>query len=241
MSDFQPADGETPRSFPVIIAITALVLAVSSGIVNYRQNDLSALERNLRDTRDQLQLAKNDIADIRINTVQQLADAEQTIKGRSQLQAEKSRLADELAEARIRIQELENRVRRLDRGEEPDRTPSIATTAKASPTADKPASASEVTPATSDIDVYLNKPDADKTADIDAALVEAGFAPKHPAPSPKMSFANTTTVFYYSSQYKPMAAKLAGELTGAGLGKAIYRRGSSPFSANKLVVHIVLP
>lgn len=101
--------------FPMVIAITALVLALSSGIVNYRQNNLTEIESGLRDTRDQLQLAKNDIADMKARTLQQLVEAELTIRNRDKLLDEKDELIDQLSEANIRIKGLEQQVKDLDR------------------------------------------------------------------------------------------------------------------------------
>lgn len=219
-------ESRSPLPFHTVIAVTALVLAVSSAIVNYRQNDLSALERNMRDTRDQLQLAKNDISDIRLKTVQQLVDAELAIKQRQGLLDEKAKLADRLAEANIRIAELEAQVRRLDRGEQP-----VATVAKLSKTA-------MVTPAGCDLDLFVRSSEAGVREQLRDALAADGFEAQFPEPSKGMRFADVTTVFYYSTAFRPMAAKLVAKLSESG-ARVIMRRGSSPFAANKLVVHIV--
>ena len=101
--------------FPMLIAITALLLVLISGIVNYRQNNLASIESGLRDTRDQLQLAKNDIADMKVRTLQQLVEAELTIRNRDRLLDEKDELTDKLSDANSRIKELEQQVKELDR------------------------------------------------------------------------------------------------------------------------------
>ncbi|NWF38419.1 hypothetical protein F3F96_04660 [Mariprofundus sp. NF] len=140
----QPGESIRDIGFPMLIAITALLLVLISGIVNYRQNNLATIESGLRDTRDQLQLAKNDIADMKVRTLQQLVEAELTIRNRDRLLDEKDELSDKLSDANARIKELEEQVRELDRSLEskkkllakavkkPKTTAKKKTTAKAS-------------------------------------------------------------------------------------------------------------
>lgn len=109
-----PDNPNFSRNFPMVIAVTALVVVLVSGIVNYRQNNLASIESGLRDTRDQLQLAKNDIADMKVRTLQKLVEAELTIRNRDRLLDEKDELIDKLSEANIRIKELEEQVKALD-------------------------------------------------------------------------------------------------------------------------------
>jgi len=125
--------------FPMLIAITALLLVLISGIVNYRQNNLADIESGLRDTRDQLQLAKNDIADMKVRTLQQLVEAELTIRNRDKLLDEKDELSDKLSEADRRIKELEEQVRELDRALESKKNQLSSVTKKPTATANKKA------------------------------------------------------------------------------------------------------
>ncbi|NWF35311.1 hypothetical protein [Mariprofundus sp. KV] len=125
--------------FPMLIAITALLLVLISGIVNYRQNNLADIESGLRDTRDQLQLAKNDIADMKVRTLQQLVEAELTIRNRDKLLDEKDELSDKLSEANRRIKELEEQVRELDRALESKKNQPSTVTKKPQATAKKKA------------------------------------------------------------------------------------------------------
>ncbi|PIP01625.1 MAG: hypothetical protein COW18_00410 [Zetaproteobacteria bacterium CG12_big_fil_rev_8_21_14_0_65_54_13] len=228
------------ENITVIIAITALVLALVSGVVNYRQNNLAGLESSLRDTKDQLQLAKNDITDIKMKTIQQLVDAELAIKGRDSLLQENSRLREALDDANTRVGDLEAQVRRLDNR----LTAGAASTSRAKTAAAKPETRGKVRPieataASVDLDIYNAQIAPELQQAVTQALAEKGFKGKYPAPSEKMSMADTTTVFYYDKSYKGLAESLLAVLTDVSKARVVLRKGSSPYPANKIIVHMI--
>jgi len=233
----------------MVIALTALVLALVSGVVNYRQNNLSSLESGLRDTKDQLQLAKNDIDDIKLKTIQQRVDAELAIKGQDKLKQENRRLQEALSDANARVMQLEARIRKLDNRLTGKTSPRQRKTYVAEPkrvmVAAQPKAKSPLqtvrkpSPATADLDLYTSNIAPSLLTAMTEKLSEHRFHAKFPAPSAKMSMATTTTVFYYDRSYKRVANDLLSVLSDVSKKRVILRRGSSPFAKNKIVVHLV--
>ena len=242
-------DGSKPeRSFPLIIAITALVLAVTSGVVNYRQNNLSGLESSLRDTRDQLQLAKNDITDIRMKTVQQLVDAEFAIKNQQQLKDDNARLKESLAESARRIGELEEQIKRMDHQlvRAKSRLKSVRKKPAAKKTAAKNNAARHISAnhttvlnASADLDIYTSKIAPSLQGKIGKLIASRGFKPEFPPQSASMQMTNSTTIFYYDIKYKGVAEDLMKAVSEITPGKVLIRKGASPYSANKIIAHII--
>ncbi len=229
-------NGKNEFYFPIIIAITALVLSLISGVVNYRQNNLANLESSLRDTRDQLQLAKSDIADIKMKTVQKLVDAEIAYKAQERLEDEKNELRLDLADAHERIGELETRIKSLDQALERKKV-----SPKISNMKSRAAGAATVvaTPETADVDIYTVDIEEALRQNIADGLGNKGFAAKFPAKRQSMSMANSTTVFYYNDSYKQVALQLVKDLSEMSKRKVILRKGASPFKKNKIVAHII--
>jgi len=248
--------------FPMVIAITALVIAIISGVINYRQNNLSNLESSLRDTRDQLQLAKSDIADIRMQTVQKLVDAELAYKAQERLEDEKNELRLDLSDAHDRIAELEAQVKNLDQTLEKKKH--VSKTRKAGKTTGPKQSGSTTTairdassksaghialsdneeaepatPGTADVDIYTLKIAKQLEQRIAENISKKGFTAKFPEKSKSMSMANTTTVFYYHAAYKNIALILVKEFSDMSGSKVTLRKGASPFKQNKIIVHII--
>jgi len=234
---------KTDRSFPMVIAITALILSITSGVVNYRQNNLTNLESSLRDTRDQLQLAKNDITDIKVKTIKQLVDAEFAIKNQQVVKKESSRLSEALADAKVRINELENQIRRMD---------SKLVSAKASLKAVKKkhgaAKAKAPKPtladlsaliAASDLDIYTHKIAPSLQQSLGEAMSNDGFKPEFPSRPAGMGLSRSTTVFFYDVTYKPVAEKLVKTLASITRGSIALRKGASPYPKNKIIVHMI--
>lgn len=229
------------QNMAVIIAITALVLALVSGVVNYRQNNLAGLESSLRDTKDQLQLAKNDLTDIKLKTIQQLVDAELAIKGQERLKKENSSLREKLDDAQARVADLEARIKKLDNrltARAARRSTPAATAPKGAAKPKTPASTS-ATAASADLDIYTANIAPALQQSLAQALVEKGFKGKYPPPSEKMSMANTTTIFYYDKSYKGVAESLLAILADITKAKVILRKGSSPYANNKIIVHMI--
>jgi len=233
------------QSFAIVIAVTALILAVASGVVNYRQNNLAGLESSLRDTKDQLQLAKNDITDIKMKTIQQLLDAELSVRGLGKLKQENSSLRQDLSDANARIAGLEIRTRQLD-----DKlTARNKKNSKSTPTAisKKPVAQQSATvnapkvadAATTDLDIYTLKTTPALRQEVTQALSRKGFKGKYLPPSGAMKMAGTTTVFYYDKDYKAVAESLLATLTAITRKKVVLKKGSSPYPPNKIIVHIV--
>ncbi|OIO69135.1 MAG: hypothetical protein AUJ57_09590 [Zetaproteobacteria bacterium CG1_02_53_45] len=225
--------------FPMIIAITALVLSLISGVVNYRQNNLANLESSLRDTRDQLQLAKSDIADIRMKTVQKMVDAEMAYKVQERLEDEKNELRLDLADARERINELETQVKSLDQALEKKKTTAHRAETASLSRGSSTGVASEARPETADVDIYTVNIAESQQQGITAELGKTGFAAKFPEKRKSMDMANRTTVFYYHDSYKHVAERLVKALGDVSSGKVLLRKGASPFGRNKIVVHII--
>jgi len=248
MSEDKLISEKNGLSFPLVIAITALILSLTSGIVNYRQNNLSNLESSLRDTRDQLQLAKNDITDIRMNTVQQLVDAELAIKNQGELKHENETLTEKLKESKIRMGELERQIKRMDHRiskrsyalkaakRKAAASPSKKkTAAKASPAAAK----SGASNASANVDIYIkNMTPALQNRIINAAK-EKGFKPTFPKLLDSMDLSKKTTVFYYNETYKEVARNLANIFMTSNNGEVVLRKGVSPYAANKIIVHLI--
>ncbi len=236
-------------SFPMIIAITALILSLTSGIVNYRQNNLSNLESSLRDTRDQLQLAKNDITDIRTTTVQQLVEAEIALKNQGQLKQQNSKLTEKLNESNIRMKELERQIRRMDhkitsqksalRAAKRKINKANATKKKTPKNVASKAGSSTATNASANIDIYTKQMGPSLQHSITNAIQAKGFKPKFPKLLASMSLTKKTTVFYYHDNYQKVAAKLANVLIASDIGEVILRKGVSPYSNNKIIVHLI--
>jgi len=238
------------NAFPLMVSLTALVLAVTSGVVNYRQNNLANLESSLRDTRDQLQLAKNDITDIKVKTINQLVDAEFAIKNQQHMKQENLRLGEELTDAKARVSELEGQIKRMDhklvnamaslkkRKKKAGRKKSIQKKpAKTKPVAAH-ASLSDMI-ASTDLDVYTRKIPASVQQSIGKVMNKDGYKVKFPEPSASMSFSDTTTVFYYDADYKAVAKQLATSLATVIHEHVSIRKGASPYPKNKIIAHII--
>lgn len=233
--------------FPMIIAITALTLSLISGVVNYRQNDLSNLESSLRDTRDQLQLAKSDIADIKMQTVQKLVDAELAYKAQERLEDEKNTLRLDLSDAHDRIAELETHVKNLDQKLEKSKQSAKdngnkAATKKTTVKTDKKQPknlAPAATAAAAELDIYTVKISTSLQQQIAESIGKKGFVATFPEKSKTMSMTDSTTVFYYDSSYRAVAKLLTDELTEMSGSSVTLRKGASPFSKNKIIVHII--
>jgi len=231
------------KSFSMVIAITALILAITSGVINYRQNNLTNLESSLRDTRDQLQLAKNDITDIQVKTVKQLVDAEFAVKHQQHLQIENSRLSEELADANARLSELEDQIRRMDHKLVSTKASLKAANKKqrhATSKVKKTASANlDVLSAASDLDVYTYKIALSLQQGIGKSISKGGFKAKFPVRPDSMALSRSTTVFYYDASYKSVAEKLVTSLATITKGNVLLRKGASPYPKNKIIVHLI--
>ena len=231
------------RFFPIIIAITALILSITSGVVNYRQNNLSNLESSLRDTRDQLQLAKNDITDIKVKTIKQLVDADFAIKNEQIVKKESGRLSEALADAKVRINELEDQIRRMD---------SKLVSAKASLKAVKKKHSAAKTKkpkptlanltaliAASDLDIYTQRIAPSLQQSLGKAISKDGFKPAFPSLPAGMDLAESTSVFFYDASYKSVAEKLVETLASITKGRISLHKGASHYPKNKIIVHII--
>lgn len=205
-NSLQESTVKTDRSFPMVIAITALILSITSGVVNYRQNNLTNLESSLRDTRDQLQLAKNDITDIKVKTIKQLVDAEFAIKNQQIVKKESGRLSEALADAKVRINELENQIRRMD-----NKLVSAKASLKAAKKKHGVAKAKTPKPtladltaliAASDLDVYTQRIAPSLQQSLGEAMGKDGFKPKFPSRPAGMGLSRSTTVFFYHADRK---------------------------------------
>jgi len=229
--------------FPMVIAITALILSIISGVVNYRQNNLTNLESSLRDTRVQLQLAKNDITDIKVKTIKQLVDAEFAMKNQQRIKDENSRLGEELTDANARLAELENQIRRMDSKLVSARASLKAAKKKhvaAKAKTPKPTSAKlTALVAASDLDVYTQRIAPSLQQNIGEAMDKSGFKAKFPSRPAGMGLSRATTVFYYDASYKAVAEKLVKSLASITRGNIALRKGASPYPDNKIIVHII--
>jgi len=235
---------KTNMTFPLLIALTALVLSLISGVVNYRQNNLSNLESSLRDTKDQLQLAKNDITDIRMKTMQQLVDAELAVKSQSQLQHENAKLSSRLKESAIRMRELETQIRRMDHkisAQAHDlRVAKKAGTKKKMPKKAKENSAANTASnALANVDVYVDKMESSQQQRLLAAMRKHGFKPKHLKLLESMHLSDKTTVFYYDASYKDIARNMVKALAAGSKGEVILKKGVSPYAKNKIIIHLI--
>jgi len=259
MSDHPMYEGatKTNHSFPVMIALTALVLALTSGVVNYRQNHLANLESSLRDTRDQLQLAKNDITDIKLKTIKQLVDADFAIKNEQQLKQDKRRLHNNLVDANTRISELENQVRSMDhklvralaalKALKKKAQSKKKQKIRAKTTANKPkknhaqvaSPKALVRPASANLDIYLQKIPTSMQRQLKTDLSRLGFKPRFPANTPTTSLSQVTTVFYYDGSYKGVAEQLVKALVAITHRQVPLRKGASPFAKNKIIAHMI--
>ena len=250
--------GKNNLAFPMLIAITALILSLTSGIVNYRQNNLSNLESSLRDTRDQLQLAKNDITDIRMGAIQQLVDAEFAVKDQARLQDENVKLSEKLRESSIRMGELEAQIKRMDHKLSRQSVALKAARKKAKAVAVKKSHAkkiavasaqtekkrgllatTDVMAASTDLHVYSKKMDAALQRSIISSMQAKGFKPQLPKLLASMSLSSSTTVFYYDDSYKPAARKLVDILKTQSGKDVVLRKGVSPYPKNKIIVHLI--
>jgi len=240
-------------SFPMLIAITALILSLTSGIINYRQNNLSNLESSLRDTRDQLQLAKNDIMDIRMGTVQQLVDADFAVKEQDRLQGDNTKLIERLHESSIRMGELEAQIKRMDHKLSRQSSALKAAHKKAKAVAAKKLKSKKTTVAntstekkkillatagSADLHVYSKKMATGLERSIIMSMQSKGFKPKRPKLLPSMSLSNATTVFYYDESYKLVAGDLVKVLKAQNKGVRL-RKGVSSYPKNKIIVHLI--
>jgi len=234
---------KTTNAFPVMIALTALVLAMTSGVVNYRQNNLANLESSLRDTRDQLQLAKNDITDIKVKTIKQLVDAELVIKNQLHAKQENLRLGEELADAKARVSELEDQIRSMDHklastmASLKARKKKVAL-AKTAPIEVVPVSLSRMI-ASADLDIFTRETAASLQQSMVEAMNKDGYKAKFPERPASMRLSNATTVFYYDASYKAVAEQLATSLTAVTRGHVSLRKGASPYPKNKIIAHII--
>jgi len=232
----------------MIIAITALILSLTSGIVNYRQNNLAGLESSLRDTRVQLQLAKNDITDIRMKTIQQLMEAELAVKNQAQLKQNNEQLIEKLRESKIRMAELEKQIRRMDQKISKQRHALKAAKQKAKKIASKKVSPNKTktkqdknsaTNASASVDIHVKNIETSLQQRIIKALKDKTFNPHFPKSLDSMDLSTKTTVFYYNESYKEVARKLANILSATENGEAILRKGISPYPKNKIIVHLI--
>ena len=235
-------------SFPLLIAITALILSLTSGIVNYRQNNLSSLESSLRDTRDQLQLAKNDITDIRMNSIQQLVDADIAIKDQTELKQENEKLTEKLKESKIRMGELERQIKRMDHKISKQSSALKAAKRKAAAPPVKKITAAKTSPvaaktgasnASASVDIYMKNIDPALQSSITNAIKEKGFKPTFPKLLDAMDISKKTTIFYYNDAHKEVARNLANTLMASNSGEVILRKGVSLYAANKIIVHLI--
>jgi len=232
-------------AFPMVIAITALILSLTSGIVNYRQNNLSNLESSLRDTRDQLQLAKNDITDIRMKTVQQLVDAELAIKSQGYLKLENTQLTEKLHESGIRMAELEAQIRRMDHRLSQQKSALKRAGRKAKTSQESSlkkvtmSTQAGATPASANVDVYVKHISRALKQRIIDSIQTSGFQPKFPKRLDSMHLSDNTTVYYYDRSYAPVAQRMVHSLQANSSSKVILRRGASPYAKNKIIVHII--
>jgi len=244
-------DIKSGLKFPMIIAITALILSLTSGIVNYRQNNLSNLESSLRDTRDQLQLAKNDITDIRMRTMQQLVDADLAVKSQDQLQDDNATLTEKLRESSIRMGELETQIRRMDHKLTRQASALRAAKKKArtainTRTNNKKFAATQAvvgnrnaTSAAANVDVYSSRISTALQNSMLNAIRNKGFKPKLPQLLDSMGLSKNTTVYYYDASFKAVARDLANALRAFKHGDVILRKGVSPHAKNKIIVHLI--
>ncbi|WP_236075308.1 hypothetical protein [Mariprofundus sp. EBB-1] len=235
-------------SFPMVIAITALILSLASGIVNYRQNNLSNLESSLRDTRDQLQLAKNDITDIQMNTIQQLVDAELAIKNQAELKHENETLTEKLKESKIRMGELERQIKRMDDKissqssalkKAQKRAKASHSKTRASAKIPQPADKSRASNASASVEIYLNNIPTALQNSIIKSIKEDKFRPTFPALTKSMHLSKKTTIFYYNETYKNIANNLRNILMAQNKGKVLLKKGASAYAANKIIVHLI--
>ena len=252
--------GKNSLAFPMLIAITALILSLTFGIVNYRQNNLSNLESSLRDTRDQLQLAKNDITDIRMGTIQQLVDAEFAVKDQVRLQDENAALTEKLRESSIRMGELEGQIKRMDHqlSRQSVALKAARKKAKAKVVAVKKSRSKKTTVASAqaakkrgllpttdamaasvDLHVYSKAMNASSQRSIIGAIQAKGFKPQSPKLLASMSLSNSTTVFYYDDSYKSVARTLVQILKSQRSKDVVLRKGVSPYPKNKIIIHLI--
>jgi len=229
--------------FPMVIAITALILSVVSGVVNYRQNNLSNLESSLRDTRVQLQLAKNDITDIKVKTIKQLVEAELAAKDQQHLKLTNDKLVESLSDAKVRINELESQIKRMDHQlvaakSALKHTRSKSSAAKASAKKTKAATLARLMKATS-LDIFTQKVSPALQADISKSLAHIGFKPNFPVHNDSKTLANSSTVFYYHASYKRVGEKLVKELSRITKSKFLLKQGTSSHEHNKIIVHLI--
>jgi len=226
--------------FPMVIAVTALILSVVSGVVNYRQNNLSNLESSLRDTRVQLQLAKNDITDIKVKTIKRLVEAELAAKDQQHLKSENVSLRETLTEANVRMQELENQIKRMDhqlvaakaslrRAQSKRRAPAKKA---------KKSDLSALIHATR-LDIYTQKVSSAQHDAIAKKLSSLGFKPSFPARPDAKVLARSSTVFYYHPGYKMVGEKLASVLSDITKSKVALQQGTSAQDHRKIIVHLI--
>ncbi len=248
MSDNNLISEKNGLSFPLVIAITALILSLTSGVVNYRQNNLSNLESSLRDTRDQLQLAKNDITDIRMNTVQQLVDAELALKNQAELKYTNKRLTEKLQESKIRMGELERQIKRMDHRiskqsyalKAAKRKAAASHAQKKKTTTSNPVAVNNgITNTSANVDIYIKNMSSTLQNSIIDRVRSKGFSPTFPKLLDSMDLSKQTTVFYYNETYKQVARNLANIFMASSNGEVILRKGVSPYAANKIIVHLI--
>ncbi len=248
MSEDKLISSNNGLGFPLIIAITALILSLTSGIVNYRQNNLSNLESSLRDTRDQLQLAKNDITDIRMNTVQQLVDAEFALNNQAELKHENEKLTGKLKESKIRMGELERQIKRMDHRISKQSYALKAAKRKAAASPAQKKKVTKTTPsaaksgasnASASVDIYMKNMSSALQSSIINTVKEKGFKPSFPKLLESMDLSKKTTVFYYNTAYKEVARSLANAFMASNNGEVILRKGVSSYAANKIIVHLI--
>ncbi|TLS68134.1 hypothetical protein FEF65_03825 [Mariprofundus erugo] len=230
----------------MVLASAALVISVASAVVNYRQNHLANLESSLRDTKDQLQLAHNEMSDMKLKTIQQLVDAQVAISGRDKLTEENSQLKEELDSAHARIEMLEAQVRSLDDrlsrsgAAAANKLPVVgkkeAALPAAAPAVDKPAA---VAGRAVDIDIYTSRVSSAVQKKVADGLKAKGYASKFPALPAGMGLTSATTVFYYDQGYKDEAESLVAVLGDIVGGRVILRKGTSSYPKNKLIVHLI--
>jgi len=115
MSEHTPGK-KNHTAFPVLISLAVLVLAIASGVVNYRQNNLANLESTLRDTREKLDLATKELSDTKLRAVidfiygernRILGHEQQQKSAASDFASERNELLMQLADANDRIKDLE--------------------------------------------------------------------------------------------------------------------------------------
>ncbi len=89
-----------------------------------------------------------------------------------------------------------------------------------------------------DLDVYSTGVSETDASQIENAMKLKGFQPHYPTLPKTMTMSRTTTVYYYDSNYIPVAGALAQDLANTLNHKVVTRKGASSFPKNKIIVHM---